>query len=141
MKSGVVIVGILAFLLCLFYIVHNTDKGEDIATNVKIDSFSYFQCLLFSWSMGKFALEIFEHRVTSSASPLLSKREGGEGVGRELRGLVAAAAGEEGEGCPDVRQVNFYPYIQKGGFRGFRNPQTILNFPQKDCLRMQKLSR
>ena len=59
MKLGVVIVGILAFLLCLFYIVHNTDKGEDTATNVEIDSFSYFQCLLFSLSMGKFALEFF----------------------------------------------------------------------------------
>ena len=32
-------------------------------------------------------------------------------------------------------------YIQKGGSRGSRNPQTILNFPQKDCLRTRKLSR
>ena len=46
-QAGVAIVGILAFLLCLFYIVHNTDKGEDTATNVEIDSFSYFQCLFF----------------------------------------------------------------------------------------------
>ena len=33
------------------------------------------------------------------------------------------------------------PYIQKGGSRGSRNPQTILNFPQKDCLRTRKVSR
>ena len=32
------------------------------------------------------------------------------------------------------------PYIQKGGFRGLRNPKTILNFPQKDYLRTRKLS-
>jgi len=33
------------------------------------------------------------------------------------------------------------PYILKGGSRGSRNPQTILNFPQKDCLRSRKVSR
>ena len=33
------------------------------------------------------------------------------------------------------------PYIQKGGSRGSRTPQTILNFPQKDCLRTRKVSR
>ena len=32
-------------------------------------------------------------------------------------------------------------YIQKGGSRGCRTPQTILNFPQKDCLRTRKVSR
>ena len=26
-------------------------------------------------------------------------------------------------------------YIQKSGFRGFRNPQIILNFSQKYCLK------
>ena len=26
-------------------------------------------------------------------------------------------------------------YILKAGFAGFQNPQTIRNFPQKDCLR------
>ena len=34
-----------------------------------------------------------------------------------------------------------WPYILKGGSRGSRNPQTILNFPQKDCLRSRKVSR
>ena len=33
------------------------------------------------------------------------------------------------------------PYIQKGGSRGSRTPQTILNFPQKDCLSTRKVSR
>ena len=37
------------------------------------------------------------------------------------------------------RLVTTRPYILKTGFRGFRNPQKILNFPQKDCLRMRKL--
>ena len=32
-------------------------------------------------------------------------------------------------------------YILKGGARGARTPQTILNFPQKDCLRTRKVSR
>ena len=32
-------------------------------------------------------------------------------------------------------------YILKGGSRGSRNPQTILNFPQKDCLTSWKESR
>ena len=32
----------------------------------------------------------------------------------------------------------FCTYILKGGSRGSRNPQTILNFPQKDCLRSRK---
>ena len=32
-------------------------------------------------------------------------------------------------------------YIQKGGSCGCRTPQTILNFPQKDCLRTRKVSR
>ena len=32
------------------------------------------------------------------------------------------------------------PYIWKAGFSGFQNQQIILNFPQKDCLRMQKPS-
>ena len=32
-------------------------------------------------------------------------------------------------------------YILKGGFHGCRTPQTILNFPQKDCLRTRKVSR
>ena len=31
-------------------------------------------------------------------------------------------------------------YILKTGFAGFQNPQTIWNFPQKDCLRTRKLS-
>ena len=96
MELGVAIVGILAFLFCLFYIVHNTDKGEDTATNVEIDSFSYFQCLFFHRQWESLHKNFFERRVTSSASPLLSKRDGGDGGGgggRELRGLVAAAAG------------------------------------------------
>ena len=36
---------------------------------------------------------------------------------------------------------NVQPYILKGRARGARTPQTILNFPQKDCLRMRKVSR
>ena len=32
-------------------------------------------------------------------------------------------------------------YILKGGARGAWTPQTILNFPQKDCLRTRKVSR
>ena len=31
-------------------------------------------------------------------------------------------------------------YILKAGFAGFQNPQTIWNFPQKDCLRTRKIS-
>ena len=31
-------------------------------------------------------------------------------------------------------------YILKTGFAGFQNPQTIWNFPQKDCLRTRKIS-
>ena len=34
-----------------------------------------------------------------------------------------------------------YAYILKVGFAGYKNPQMILNFPQKDCLRMRKVSR
>ena len=34
-----------------------------------------------------------------------------------------------------------WAYILKGGARGARTPQTILNFPQKDCLRTRKVSR
>ena len=37
--------------------------------------------------------------------------------------------------------VSVCAYIQKGGSRGSRTPQTILNFPQKDCLRTRKVSR
>ena len=33
------------------------------------------------------------------------------------------------------------PYILKGGARSARTPQTILNFPQKDCLRTRKVSK
>ena len=32
-------------------------------------------------------------------------------------------------------------YILKVGLAGWKNPQMILNFPQKDCLRMRKVSR
>ena len=31
-------------------------------------------------------------------------------------------------------------YILNAGFAGFQNPQTNWNFPQKDCLRTQKIS-
>ena len=33
-----------------------------------------------------------------------------------------------------------HPYIQKSGVAGVQTPQTILNFPQRNCLRTQKLS-
>ena len=33
-----------------------------------------------------------------------------------------------------------HPYIQKAGVAGVQTPQTILNFPQRNCLRTQKLS-
>ena len=32
-------------------------------------------------------------------------------------------------------------YILKVGYAGYKNPQMILNFPQRDCLRTRKLSR
>ena len=32
------------------------------------------------------------------------------------------------------------PYILKAGLAGWKNSQMILNFPQRDCLRTQKLS-
>ena len=35
---------------------------------------------------------------------------------------------------------NACSYILKAGFAGFQNPQTIWNFPQKDCLRTRKMS-
>ena len=44
-------------------------------------------------------------------------------------------------GGEDVPGIGEHAYILKGGSRGSRNPQTILNFPQKDCLRTRKVSR
>ena len=37
-------------------------------------------------------------------------------------------------------KVKVKAYILKAGFAGFQNPQTIWNFPQKDCLRTRKIS-
>ena len=34
----------------------------------------------------------------------------------------------------------FPAYILKVGYAGYKNPQMILNFPQRDCLRPRKLS-
>ena len=42
--------------------------------------------------------------------------------------------------CDHFDQCYNCAYILKAGFAGFQNPQTIWNFPQKDCLRTRKLS-
>ena len=43
-------------------------------------------------------------------------------------------------GIRDVHRTVQGAYILKAGFAGFQNPQTIWNFPQKDCLRTRKIS-
>ena len=45
-----------------------------------------------------------------------------------------------GISCDHFWLCIFLPYILKTGFRGFRNPQKTLNFPQKYCLKTRKLS-
>ena len=54
---------------------------------------------------------------------------------------VGVGGVDDNEAPVAISNNDDYAYIQKGGSRGSRNPQTILNFPQKDCLRTRNVSR
>ena len=53
------------------------------------------------------------------------------GSDKKLAGLISFLEGK-------VNDID--TYILKVGLAGYKNPQMILNFPQRDCLRTRKLT-